>query len=96
MNKTFWICLCIIQMIIIAFLINDRFKPTTIQPPPQIEEIVQEIIIRDSIFIVNDRIKTEIKYVEKQHEQDSTTIMSADDSVLFSIFSRYIEDYNNK
>lgn len=98
MSKKFWICICLIQMLVIALLLNDRFKPTPIpdNPPPQIPEIVQDEVIRDSIFIVNERIKKEIVYIEKQHDQDSTNIMSADDSVLFSIFSRYIEDYNNK
>ena len=50
----------------------------------------------DSIYIVNDSIRTEIKYIKEQHKKDSVSIMSANDSVLLDIFTRYIEDYNNK
>jgi hypothetical protein len=35
-------------------------------------------------------------YIEKQANKDSSAIMSANDSILLSKFSRYIEDYNNK
>lgn len=97
-NKSLLVLLliCILEAITIGFLIKDNLT-TPVTPPdvPKIE-IVRDSIIRDSIFIVNERIKKEIVYIEKQFEEDSANIMSASDSVLFDSFSRYIEDYNNK
>ena len=66
------------------------------QPEPVVIEVVRDSIIRDSIYIVNESIRTEIKYIKEQYTQDSVDIMSANDSVLFDSFSRYIEDYNHK
>ena len=96
-NKSFLVLLliCILEAITIGFLIKDKLTPVTPPDVPKIE-IVRDSIIRDSIFIVNERIKKEIVYIEKQFEEDSANIMSASDSVLFDSFSRYIEDYNNK
>jgi hypothetical protein len=72
-------------------------RPSTIsQPEINIVEVVRDSIIRDSIYIKNEIIKKEIVYVYKQFTQDSINIMSANDSVLFDSFSRYIEDFNNK
>lgn len=96
MSKKFWIVICIIEAIIIAALcIHKSNNSIPTSPDVIVKEIVRDSIIRDSIFIVNERIKREIVYIEKQYKQDSTGIMSADDSVLYSKFSRYIEDYNN-
>lgn len=64
------------------------------KPLPEI--IIDEIEKRDSIFIVNEKIQKEIVYVKEQHKKDSIDIMSASDSMLFDLFSRYIENYNNK
>lgn len=89
--------LCIIETIVILFLLFTK-PPKSTPPPPDviIKEIVRDSIIRDSIFIVNERIKKEIVYIEKKYKQDSIDIMSANDSLLYSKFSGYIENYNNK
>ena len=100
MNKGAWLAVCVIIIILeaitIGFLINER-NNTPVNPPDVIiKEIVRDSLIRDSIFIEIEKIKREIVYVEKQYTKDSSDIMSANDSVLFGKFSRYIEDYNNK
>ena len=100
MNKGAWLAVCVIVIILeaitIGFLINER-NNTPVNPPDVIiKEIVRDSLIRDSIFIEIEKIKREIVYVEKQYTKDSSDIMSANDSVLFGKFSRYIEDYNNK
>ena len=69
-------------------------QPNTLDVPPI--TITRDSIIRDSIFIVNEKIKREVVYIKEQYKQDSTNIMSANDSVLFDTFTRYIEDYNNQ
>ena len=96
MNKTvaFLVVLCVIEAFVIGLLLHER----QVIPEPDVptEEFVRDSIIRDSIFIVNDSIQTKIVYIKEQHTKDSVDIMSANDSVLLSTFSRYIEDYNNK
>ena len=62
-------------------------------PPPQLIEIIRDSVIRDSIFIENEVIKTKIKYIEKEHDKEISDIMSNDDSTNLEFFSRYIEDY---
>lgn len=98
MTKKTWIGICILETLIIGMLLGLMFHPST--PIKQSEVIVKEIvrdsIIRDSIFIVNEKIKKEIVYVKEQYKKDSVDIMSASDSVLLSSFSRYIEDYHNQ
>lgn len=97
MTKKTWIAICIIEALIIGFLVGFILRPKDpVKPDVVIEEIVRDSIIRDSIFIEVEKIKTRIVYVEKQFEKDSTDIMSAPDSVLFDSFSKYINDYNNK
>ena len=97
MSKKAWIALCVLEALIIGFLIGLQLKPQTpVKPDVVIKEIVRDSIIRDSIFIEIEKIKREIVYVEKQHTKDSTDIMSASDSVLLNSFSKYIDDYNNK
>ena len=99
MTKNHWLVLlattCLLEALVIGYLLN---KPTPPVNPPDviIKEIVRDSLIRDSIFIEIEKIKREIVYVEKQYTKDSSDIMSANDSVLFGKFSRYIEDYNNK
>jgi hypothetical protein len=96
-NFKFWICCSVIELFIIVFLCIYYRRPSTIpQTEINIVEVVKDSIIRDSIYIENEIIKKEIVYVYKQFTQDSINIMSANDSVLFDSFSRYIEDYNNK
>ena len=88
------VLVCLLEAFTIGYLLNNR-TPTIPQDPP-IREIVRDSLIRDSIFIVNERIKREIVYVKEQYKKDSIDIMSASDSVLLSKFSAYIEEYNSK
>ena len=88
------VLVCLLEAFIIGYLLNN--KTPTIPPDPQTIEIVRDSLIRDSIFIVNEKIKREIVYVKEQYKKDSTDIMSASDSVLLSKFSVYIEEYNSK
>ena len=94
MNNKVLLVICFLELFIIGYLINDRknYEPSV----QKSEELQKDSIIRDSIYIVNDSIRTEIKYIKEQHKKDSISIMSANDSVLFDVFTRYIEDYNNK
>ena len=94
MNNKVLLVICFLELFIIGYLINDRtnYEPSV----PKSKELQKDSIIRDSIYIVNDSIRTEIKYIKEQHKKDSVSIMSANDSVLFDVFTRYIEDYNNK
>ena len=94
MNNKVLLIICFLELFIIGYLINDRknYEPSVLKS----EELQKDSIIRDSIYIVNDSIRTEIKYIKEQHKKDSISIMSANDSVLFDVFTRYIEDYNNK
>lgn len=93
-NTILWIVI-VLETLIIGHLIFGNKTPIP-QPEPVVIEVVRDSIIRDSIYIVNESIKTEIKYIKEQYTQDSIDIMSANDSVLFDSFARYIEDYNNQ
>lgn len=88
------VLVCLLEAFTIGYLLDNRTP--TIPQEPQIKEIVRDSLIRDSIFIVNERIKREIVYVKEQYKKDSIDIMSASDSVLLSKFSAYIEEYNSK
>lgn len=63
---------------------------------PNVEEIKQDSIFRDSINNNNDSIEIKIVYVEKEYEENVSTIMSNDDSLNLLFFSEYIECYNNQ
>lgn len=93
--KVLLLIICFLEAIAIGFLLSERNEPVT---PPDVRpiEIVRDSIIRDSIFIEIEKVKTEIVYINEQFANDSSNIMSADDSTLFSNYTRYIEDYNNK
>lgn len=93
MNNKILIIICVIEAFIIGYLINEIKKP-----PPNVStiEIVRDSIIRDSIFIEIEKIKKEYIYISEEYKKDSIDIMSANDSMLFDSFSRYIENYNNK
>ena len=93
-NTILWL-IVVLETVLIGYLLFG-IKTPTIQPEPQIIEVVRDSIVRDSIYIVNESIRTEIKYIKEQYTQDSTDIISANDSVLFDAFTRYIEDYNNQ
>ena len=98
-NKSLLI-VCIVETIIIIclaiYLIFYKSKPIKIPQEPQVIELVRDSIIRDSIYINNEVIKTEIKYIKEQFKQDSIDIMSANDSMLYSTFTDYINNYNNR
>lgn len=74
----------------IGYFYREDQKPS---PPPNIEIITRDSIIRDSIFIINDSIRTEILYLEQKYDKETTAIMSSSDSVNFEFFTRYLEDY---
>jgi hypothetical protein len=76
--------------LLVGVWLNKEINPI---PPPQLIEIIKDSIIRDSIFIENEVIKTKIKYIEKEHDEEISDIMSNDDSTNLEFFSRYIEDY---
>lgn len=82
----------------IAFIIGIvigyfyREKPKTLSPP-NIETTTKDSIIRDSIYIINDSIRTEILYLEQKYDKETTAIMSSSDSVNLEFFTRYLEDY---
>lgn len=90
------VLVCLLEAFTIGYLLNNKPRTPVIPQDPQIVEIVRDSLIRDSIFIVNERIKREIVYVKEQYKKDSLDIMSASDSVLLSKFSAYIEEYNSK
>ena len=94
MRERILLIVCILEALIIGYMLY-RLSPVIVPDVP-VKEIVRDSIIRDSVFIINEKIKREIVYVKEQHKQDSLDIMSANDSVLFDSFSRYIEDYNHK
>lgn len=70
-------------------------KETTVSPP-NVQEIVRDSIIRDSIYIVNDSIVEKIKYIDKEYDEKVSTIMSSSDSINLCFFSEYIDRYNNQ
>lgn len=91
MNK-FLIILCIIEGIIIGYLLYNIPK----EPEIITVETVRDSIIRDSVFIEIEKIKEKAIIIKQNYEEDTIDIMSANDSVLYESFSRYIEDYNNQ
>lgn len=69
-------------------------EPRTVKiPDPEI--ITRDSIVRDSIFIINDSIKTEILYLEQKYDKETSTIMSSSDSVNFEFFEQYLRQYQN-
>lgn len=78
---------------IIGIIVGYFFKEEPKVSPPNIETITRDSIIRDSIFIINDSIKTEILYLEQKYDKETTAIMSSSDSVNLEFFTRYLEDY---
>ena len=74
----------------IGYFYKEDQKPSL---PPNIESLTKDSIIRDSIYIINDSIRTEILYLEQKYDKETTAIMSSSDSVNFEFFTRYLEDY---
>lgn len=96
MTKKILLIISVLEALVIGYLLFDRQRTPVNPPDVPVIEIVRDSIIRDSIFIEIEKIEREIVYIKEEFKQDSTNIMSANDSVLLSSFSRYIEDYNNK
>lgn len=98
MNKivAILILLCVTEALIIGLLLNEMRAVPEPAPDVPIEEITQDSLTRDSIYIVNDSIRTEIVYIKEKYKKDSVDIMSATDSMLLDSFTKYIEDYNRK
>lgn len=71
-------------------------KKETAVSPSNVQEIVRDSIIRDSIYIVNDSIVEKIKYIDKEYDEKVSTIMSSSDSINLCFFSEYIDRYNNQ
>lgn len=63
---------------------------------PNVQEVVRDSIIRDSIYIVNDSIVEKIKYIDKEYDEKVSTIMSSSDSINLCIYTEYINRYNNQ
>ena len=76
-----------------GIVIGYFFKEEPKIPPPNDEPLVKDSIIRDSIYIINDSIRTEILYLEQKYDEETTAIMSSSDSVNLEFFTRYLEDY---
>ena len=76
--------------IIVGYFYREDQKPSL---PPNIEIITRDSIIRDSIYIINDSIRTEVLYLEQKYDKETTAIMSSSDSVNLEFFTRYLEDY---
>lgn len=96
MTKKVLLIISVLEALVIGYLLFDKQRTPVNPPDVPVIEIVRDSLIRDSIFIEIEKIEKQIVYIKEEFEQDSANIMSADDSVLFSSFSRYIEDYNNK
>ena len=78
--------------LIIIYLSIHKRDPNT----PNVQEIGDGSIIRDSIYIVNDSIVEKIKYIDKKYDEKVSTIMSSSDSINLCFFSEYINLYNNQ
>ena len=63
---------------------------------PNVQEIIRDSVIRDSIYIVNDSIVEKIKYIDKEYDEKVSTIMSSSDSINLCIYAEYINRYNNQ
>lgn len=96
MTKKILLIISVLEALVIGYLLFDKQRTPVNPPDVPVIEIVRDSIIRDSIFIEIEKIEREIVYIKEEFKQDSINIMSANDSVLLSSFSRYIEDYNNK
>lgn len=86
-----------ISELLIVFIVGSLFgywlNSTPKQKIPSTIEIKTDSIRRDSIFIVNDSIKTKIVYIKQKYEKEVSNIMSASDSSNYEFFRRYLENY---
>ena len=76
--------------IIIGYTYHDEKSP---EVPPHSEEFTNDSILRDSIYIINDSIRTEIVYLEQKYDKETTAIMSNSDSLNLVFFTEYLNDY---
>ena len=76
--------------ITIGYIIH---KPEKIEIPVP-EVIYQDRHFRDSIYIIKDSIQEKIIYVEKNYDEEVSTILSNSDSANLQFFTDYIENYN--
>ena len=76
--------------IIIGYTCHDEKTPVV---PPNVEEFTNDSILRDSIYIINDSIRTEIVYLEQKYDKETTAIMSNSDSLNLVFFTKYLNDY---
>lgn len=74
----------------VGYFYREDQKPS---PPFNNESTKKDSIVRDSIYIINDSIRTEILYLEQKYDKETTAIMSSSDSVNLEFFTRYLEDY---
>lgn len=70
-----------------------------IHTPEKVEIPVPEIIyqdrhLRDSIYVVKDSIQEKIIYIEKNYNEEVSTILSNSDSTNLQFFTDYVENYN--
>ena len=89
----------IICLIVGLFCGLNLFKEEDIPPvipPNNTTDLVKDSIYRDSIYIVNDSIVDRIIFIEKEYDEEVTTIMSNSDSLNLRFFTDYLEHYNNK
>lgn len=49
--------------------------------------------IKDSIFIIHDSIQEKIVYINKEYNEKVDTVLTANDSLLLDMFTKYIENY---
>lgn len=76
--------------IIVGYTCHDE-KASVV--PPNEEGLTRDSIIRDSIYIINDSIRTEIIYLEQKYDKETTVIMSNSDSLNLVFFTEYLNDY---
>lgn len=89
--KFYHILITILGLLTIYLYISKKENKIII--PEISQEIIKDSIIRDSIYIVNDSIIVKIKYINKEYNEKTSTIMSSTDSTNLMLFSRYIENY---
>ena len=83
----------LIIVFILGGLLGYWLKPIPKLEIPTTQELKKDSVIRDSIFIVNDCIRTKVIYLEQKYDKETTAIMSSSDSINFEFFTRYLEDY---
>ena len=91
MKKIISYLIILVIGIVIGYFI--RPKKNIIQPTYVIS---LDSLYRDSVYFVIDSTEKEIIYLEREHEETISSIMSNSDSLNFCKFTEYINNYNNK